>query len=223
MKIAIQVPIKAVPSERVIGKNFRTIAGRPLFAWLLTELLELSFAPDIYVDSESTTTFDRVRAVFPEGIRFHQRSSWYAGNEANGNHLLNQFAVAQPAYDWYLQAFVTAPLLKAATIERAVKEATAGDAYDSFFTVTKETGFFWYQGLPINQSLEKMSGIPRTQDSQLVKETTGLYGINRQALLRTGCRIGARPLHVETSRVEALDIDTPDDFALAEQLLKARS
>ena len=210
-------------SERVAGKNFRTIAGRPLFAWLLTELLALPFAPHIFVDSEDPDTFDRVRRVFPMGIRFHQRDPWYASNNANGNHLLNQFAVAHPDYDWYLQAFVTAPLLKAATITRAVETATSSSAHDSFFTATRETGFFWYRGVPVNQALGKLDGMPRTQDAQLVKETTGLYGITRAALLRTGCRIGTNPLVVETSRLEALDIDTPEDFAFAEAQLEQNS
>jgi len=41
-------------------------------------------------------------------------------------------------------------------------------------------------------------------------------------LMETGCRLGGRVGFVEMSKLESIDIDTPDDFALAEQILLAR-
>ena len=50
----------------------------------------------------------------------------------------------------------------------------------------------------------------------LVEETTGLYGITREALRRYQCRIGRRPYVHIVSKFEAVDINTEEDFRIAE-------
>ena len=62
-------------------------------------------------------------------------------------------------------------------------------------------------------------GLPRSQDACFLKETTGLYLITRDALLKTGCRIGLFPLPKIIDPEYALDIDTMNDFHEAEKLL----
>jgi CMP-N-acetylneuraminic acid synthetase len=238
VKIAIQIPIKAAPSQRVPGKNFRPIAGKPLFAWLLDELAALRTPADVYIDSEDSATFRRVGgevrrmatsvglfapAVTRNGrnLYCHLRAPWFATDEANGHHLLHQFAVAQPHYDLYAQAFVTAPGLTAPVIDSALGWMTSERGlHDSLFLATEESGFIWYRSGPINQQL-RPDGLPRTQDATYLKETTGLYIITRDALFRTGCRIGQHPNAKLVDRRAALDIDTEQDFAAAEKLLAA--
>jgi N-acylneuraminate cytidylyltransferase len=147
----------------------------------------------------------------------HLNPPQMAENGINGNHLLHAFAFAHPGYDIYLQAFVTAPTLTGPLIRHALAEFLCSDK-DSFATATVKTGFFWYQGKPVNQSFTP-AGLPRTQDAQLVQETTGLYGIRREPLLRTGCRITADPLFVMVPAEAAIDIDTDADWLAAEKVL----
>jgi N-acylneuraminate cytidylyltransferase len=225
MKIAIEIPLKARPSERVPGKNFRPLAGRPLFAWLLGELLRLELPVDLFIDSEDPAVFAAVRQVFPvEPLEFHQRHAWLSGDEANGNHLLHQFAVLHPAYDLYLQAFVTAVALPARVIDAALRDYfNVCNVRDSFFLATAESGFLWYRDRPVNYDPTRPAGLPRTQDAPLLRETTGLYGIRREALFRTGCRLGDSPWPILVDRRYAVDIDTPEDFAAAERILSMKS
>lgn len=222
MKIAIQVPLKARASQRVPGKNFAPLAGRPLFAWMVGALLGLRTPADVYIDSEDPLVFERVAAEFPgEPLSFHLRDPWFASDAANGNHLLAQFAHAYPAYDLYVQAFVTAPLLAAEMIDKALGTLRGiTHTYDSLLLVTYRPGFFWYQGAPINQQLGRPDGTPRTQDAQVMQETTGLYAITRDALFATGCRIGRTPFFFPVDARSALDLDTPADFATAERYLQ---
>ena len=51
MKIVAIIPIKS-KSERVRGKNFRKIKGKPLYRYLLDKLKKCDF-DEIYVDSDS--------------------------------------------------------------------------------------------------------------------------------------------------------------------------
>jgi CMP-N-acetylneuraminic acid synthetase len=231
LKIAIQVPIKA-QSERLAGKNFRYLGGKPLFAWMLDELLLLRHEADIWTSTEArlaswagprpcSQAEDKI-ADYYNGMPFkvaihHPR---LAGKTVNGNHLLHAFAFAHPDYDLYLQAFVTAPTLTAGVMFDALNTWTDAEA-DSFFLATEEKGFIWYHGKPVNQTFVP-DGLPRTQDAAWLKETTGLYGILREPLLETGCRIGRRPLPVIVDQCYAYDIDTQADWNAVEAYLKSR-
>ena len=217
--VIIQVPIKARPSERVPGKNFREMAGRPLCHHLLDELVR--WCPNewgIVIDSEAARTWDCLHVQHQQRCQLHLRPAAWADNWANGNHLLNQFALAHDA-EIYVQVFVTALFLRGETIVRAVRELIASELHDSLCTVTRETGFVWYGGRPVNYDPRRMDGLPRTQDCGWAKETTGLYAIKRQALRETGCRVGRMPILFDVAPEEAFDIDTEKDWAEAEERL----
>lgn len=225
MKIAIQIPIKGTPSERIPGKNFKEIAGKPCYRWLMDKIVgKLPDGWDIYVDSESDDVLNTLKSCYGCDIKTHKRHEWYASDQANGNHLLNQFAVNHPDYDIYAQIFITALTLSKETIENVISQLVDFRGFcDSVFTVTKETGFVWYDDKAVNYDPTKMNGLKRSQDIQYFKETTGLYVITKDALLKTGCRIGEKPhLWCLNDETEAFDLDTMEDFREAEKLLNEK-
>ncbi len=225
MKIAVQVPIKSKQSTRVPNKNFRDLSGKPVSHWLLDELL--AHCPkewDIFIDSESPSVMEKLSDSHRKHFKFFQRDPWFASDHANGNHLISQFSVSNPEYDIYLQTYVTAVTLTGKIFMEAVQEfIDSRDKFDSMFLATEETGWFWRENNALNYDPSKPDGLPRSQDATVIKETTGLYGITRDAALRTGCRIGNRPLIYTVPRAYAVDIDTMEDFYEAEKILKDRS
>ena len=52
----------------------------------------------------------------------------------------------------------------------------------------------------------------------VIEETTGLYGIKRDSLDRYHCRIGRKPYIHLVSKFEAVDINTEEDFAIAQYI-----
>jgi hypothetical protein len=52
-------------SERVPGKNFRLLCGRPLYAWTLSALLSSTRIERVVINTDSTTLEDEIRAQFP--------------------------------------------------------------------------------------------------------------------------------------------------------------
>ena len=221
MRLAIQIPIKYKSSTRVPNKNFRDLNGKPLCYWLLDRIVtELPESWDIFIDSEDPSVFENLSSSHKKRFRFFQRESWFAGDAANGNHLINQFAIYNPDYEVYAQLYVTAVALTARTIYESLTAFFENrDCYDSMFLATEETGWFWYKGQSLNYCHDKANGLPRSQDATVLKETTGLYAISRDAVFRTACRIGQIPLIYNISKAEALDIDTMEDFREAEKLL----
>ena len=141
-----------------------------------------------------------------------------AKNTANGNDLLVRHMESDGSFDYYFQIFATAPLMRVETIRNAVTQLVNSAAHDSVLTVVSHKGFFWRAGMPISY----MPGIlPRSQDLVPIdEETTGLYGITRDSLCKYRCRIGARPLFVPVSKLEAVDLNTEDDFAYLEWLVQ---
>ena len=63
--------------------------------------------------------------------------------------------------------------------------------------------------------------LPRSQDAvPLVLETTALYGIKKNALMKHRCRIGKKPYFFEVSDEEALDLDNEKDFEYLEYYVR---
>lgn len=217
MRVAIQVPIKGTESKRFPGKNLYEFRGKPLAFYLLDELKQLEKC-DIYIDSESTNMLSFIDEKYPEIFQLHKRHKWLASDNANGNHLLNSFAQFYPNYDLYLQVFITAINLKANTIQSIIEFAIENKC-NSLMAGTYQTGLFWYDFSPVNLIPDKLHGLPRTQDAQLFKESTGLYLITRGELMRTGTRYGSNPVQYKIPDLEAIDIDTMADIRLASALL----
>jgi len=224
MKIAINIPIKGRSATRVPNKNLRDLAGKPLCCWLLDQLAtNLPEEWDIYIDSEKDETFEFIKNIYGDRFKFHKREEWLAGDTANGNHLLSNFATHNPDYDVYAQTFITAVTLPGSLIKETIEDFfTYNHTYDSAFLCTEETGFFWNKGEPVNYDAFKPNGMKRSQDIKILKETVGLYVINKPALVHTGCRIGENPKVITIDEEYAVDIDTMTDFEYAQRILSEK-
>ena len=210
---AVFIPIKE-RSERVPGKNFRTLGERPLYQFIIINCLSAACFDDVYVDTNSAKVATYAKEM---GCKIIDRDPELATADANGNDLLVRHAEMFPQYSYYFQAFATAPFLLATTIRACVDTLHIRQGIDSVLTAIQRPGWFWCNGQPVNYY---PGVLPRSQDAvQVVQETTGFYGIKAAALKRYKCRIGARPEFRMVSEREAFDIDSEEDFALAEKII----
>lgn len=207
MKIVALVPMK-LNSERVKNKNIREFDnGKPLCSYILETLKNVNNIDDIYVYCSD----ERIKEFIPEGIIYLKRSTELDQSTTKINEVLKSFANDVEA-DYYVLTHATAPFITKETIEKGVDIIKTGE-YDSVFTVTKLQDFLWKDNKPLNYSLD---AIPRTQDLEpLYEETSGLYIYSRELILNESRRIGHNPYLLEVSKIEALDIDTEDDFFIS--------
>lgn len=211
MKVVAIIPIKS-NSERIIRKNFQIIGGKPLYTHIINHALEANVFEKVIVDTDS----EEISAyALSKGAVIIQRKPSLTKNTANGNDLLKHHGnITLHAFDLYFQLFATAPFLKPETIRECVMKLEDSLDHDSIFTATEEKGWFWMNGNPVNFRPEIL---PRSQDAtHMVKETTGLYGITKESLVKYGCRIGAKPIVHLVSHTEAIDIDELDDLERAQ-------
>jgi len=205
------VPVKA-RSTRVPSKNVRRVGGRTLYERCFETLLEAGFR-DIRVDTDLEEV---ASAAAKLGISVIQRDPALATDSANGNDLLMAHCALTEARI-VVQAFVTAPFLKAETARRVVAAVQSSSEVDSAFTVAERGVWFWFDERPVNYDPAEL---PRSQDARRVlEETTAIYAIRREVAVRERCRIGRAPQFVVVDDVEAVDLDTEEDFVFASFLI----
>ena len=204
-------------SERVPGKNYRPLAGKALYHYILETLQAVPEVDRIVVDTDSPVILAELPLKFPEVIALERPQHLRAGEIPMNDVLLN--TTAQVESDWYLQTHSTNPLLTAGTISRAIRAILDSPDHDSLFSVTRLQTRLWGPGAqPINHD---PAVLLRTQDlPPIYEENSCIYIFRRDTLVRRGNRLGEHPLMFEIPREEALDIDEEFDFRLAEQLLK---
>jgi CMP-N-acetylneuraminic acid synthetase len=218
-KIVALVPMRH-HSQRVPGKNFRTLAGKPLFAHIIQTLLSVPEIGQVVVDTDSEPVMTGLQKEFPQ-VAILPRPEPLRADTIPMNEIL-LFDTSQVAADFYLQTHSTNPLLRAGTISRAIQTFLSDNpAHDSLFSVTRlQTRLYDSNGHAINHDPDKLI---QTQDlPPIFEENSCLYLFSRETLFNRHNRLGERPLMFEMDASEAWDIDEELDFAIADFLLHRR-
>lgn len=214
-RIVALVPMRH-SSERVRGKNYRPLAGKPLFHHIVETLEACSRVAQVVVDTDSDLIKEDLAGSFPDVGVIDRPAELLGGEVPMTDVLAHDVSVVEA--DLYLQTHSTNPMLRAATIDAALEEfAAARDRYDSLFTVTPlQTRLWSAAGEPLNHDPDVLV---RTQDLEpVMEENSCLYLFDRATLERTGRRIGDRPLLYPIERDEASDIDDESDWRIVEAL-----
>ncbi len=217
MTICALVPMRH-HSQRVPGKNYRPLAGKPLFHHIIETLLSVPEISDIVVDTDSDPVIDGLSEHFPT-VKVINRPENLRADDIPMNDILLYDTLHVQA-DFYLQTHSTNPLLKAETVSRAIQSFHANyPTLDSLFSVTRlQTRLYDEHGHAINHD---PAVLIQTQDLPPVyEENSCLYIFTRQNLQRRHHRVGDHPLMFEIGRAEAWDIDEELDFAICDLLLK---
>jgi CMP-N-acetylneuraminic acid synthetase len=204
-------------SERVKGKNFRDFNGKPLFRWILDSLLSIEAIDLVVINTDARDILASNGLVDSPRVLIRDRKPEICGDLVSMNDVLADDVAAIDA-DTYLMTHTTNPLLSPATIQRALetfRQAQTSGTADSLFTVNKvQTRFYRTDCSPVNHDPDNLV---RTQDLEpWFEENSNLYLFTRPGFAATNARIGRRPVMLETSRFESIDIDTPEDWDFAE-------
>jgi len=208
-------------SQRVPGKNYRPLAGKPLFHHIIETLQAVSEIDQVVVDTDSEPVMDGLRQYFPQVIVINRPENLRAVDVPMNNILLHDTEQVQA--DFYIQTHSTNPLLRPETVSRAIETFLA--AYpekDSLFSVTRwQTRLYDQHGAAINHD---PSVLIQTQDLPPVyEENSCLYLFTHQNLLKRHHRIGQHPILFEIDPAEAWDIDEELDFEITDFLMRRKN
>lgn len=204
------MPIK-LQNERCPGKNIRILGTKPLLQYELDNLKETELCDSISVYCSD----EAVIPYLPENVNFIQRPVFLDLPISNFNQIFDSFIRIVKA-DIYVYAHATAPFITVETMKQCINAVKSGK-YDSAFCAVKLQDYLWQDGKPLNFDA---SNLPRTQDLKpIYQETSGIYVFTRSVYEKYRRRIGKEPFIKELSVKEAIDIDNPEDFDLAEALV----
>jgi CMP-N-acetylneuraminic acid synthetase len=207
-------------SQRIPGKNFRPLAGKPLFHHIIGSLLACPELSQVVVDTDSQPIIDGLQQHFPT-VTILERPGYLRGDAVSMNEIL-VYDVSQVDADYYLQTHTTNPLLQSSTISRAIQSLLENTPeYDSLFSVTRRQVRLWDQlGRAINHN---PAILLQTQDlPPIYEENSCIYIFTRQNLTSRLNRLGERPLMFAMDSAEAWDIDEELDFSITEFLMQQK-
>jgi len=219
-RLAALVPMRH-HSQRVPEKNFRNLAGKPLYHHILATLVDVPEIDQVYVDTDSPVIRDGIKEFFP-GIMVIDRPEDLRADDISMNRIIAHDMSVIGA-DLYLQTHSTNPLLKAGTLSRAIQEySNRRSEFDSLFSVTRlQTRLYDQAGNALNHDPGELI---QTQDlPPLYEENSCIYLFTEAGLKKNGHRIGNTPMMFEISAAEAWDIDTILDFEIVDYLMRKGS
>jgi CMP-N-acetylneuraminic acid synthetase len=212
------LPMKA-NSQRIPGKNFKSLGGKPLFRWILDTLVTLPEVEKVVINTDAERKVDLAGIDPKNKIVIRERAVDLRGDLVSMNRILeNDLDHLQG--DHFLMTHATNPFLKSTSISSAISAyfAALERGYDSLFSVNKiQSRFYQASGQPINHDPKNLV---QTQDLEpWFEENSCLYIFSKDSFRASSARIGRKPYLYPTKREESLDIDNPEDWLMATLLV----
>lgn len=208
-------------SERVPNKNIRDFNGTPLYHKVLYSLLSSKYVNQVVINTDSEKIKEDSKQ-FGDRVLVLDRPEEIRGDYVSMNKII-EYDLSRTDADIYIQTHSTCPLLKTESIDKALEmmfRYLETKEYDSMFSVTRmQTRLYKENAEAYNHDPKELL---RTQDLKpLYEENSNFYIFTKESFTKAeGKRIGLKPFMFETSKIESVDIDEPDDFVIAEAIYK---
>lgn len=117
--VAAIVPMRH-NSERVPGKNYRPLGGKPLYHHVIETLLSVPEIGQVVIDTDSDVILEDASTCFPNVTLLMRPEHLRAGEIPMNDVLLN--TLTQLKADVVLQTHSTNPFLSSAVLSRALQD-----------------------------------------------------------------------------------------------------
>ena len=210
-------------SERIPQKNYRPLAGKPLFYYVADTLKTTGVFEKLVINTDSEIIAELAKKRYKDWVTIHERPKDLCGDFVSMNKI-NEYDLSILGREYhYLQTHSTNPFLQKITIKEALniyKSIINSGKYDSLFSVNAlKTRLYDHKLKPINHDPTKLI---RTQDLGLIyEENSNLYFFSYDSFFSTKQRLGNKPypFSMKSDRNDSLDIDDQKDWRFAEELI----
>lgn len=206
-------------SERISAKNFRDLAGKPVWKWLIDELKDF----DVYVNTDSEKLLDELQR-YPNVTTIKRSKAhidWELNAEIMGSPVMDMVRDFTEQYvainEDFALVHVTSPFLKAETLKKAFSLYKQSNAYSLHSVRRIQDALMRYHEdklIPENFCFDRVS---RTQDLDPVYQSLGAFFIMNRALLIKNQfkRLMKNSLTYPLANYESIEIDHEVDLELA--------
>ena len=215
-KAVALLPMKA-NSQRVKGKNFKPLHGKPLLCWILSTLISIDEIDRVIINTDARGILTESGLADSDRVMIRDRKPELCGDTVSMNLILADDVKAINA-ECYVMTHTTNPFLSASTIRKGMslfREKTAKGVADSVFTVNKiQTRFYREDVSAVNHDPDNLV---QTQELEpWYEENSNLYIFSRASFMASNARIGVKPVMLVSPKMESIDIDEPEDWEFAE-------
>jgi CMP-N-acetylneuraminic acid synthetase len=218
IKIIAMIPAR-MGSKRVPKKNIRFLCGKALIQYAIHSAQASGCFDEIWVNSESKIIGE---LALLSGVKFHHRPEKFAMDQATNQDFTAEFLHTRKC-DYVVMVNPTSPLLKPETIQKFCSYTLKGE-YDTVLSVLEERAECFFNGKPVNFYTQKKLNSQELEPFQ--KVVWAITAWRRDHFLAVSgkgqCsvfsgKLGRFPIPLK----EACDIDTQEEWDLAENLLLA--
>jgi N-acylneuraminate cytidylyltransferase len=218
MKITAVIPVRR-GSQRVRDKNMRPFAGTTLLDIKIQMLMKVPEIDEIVVNTNSEAAIEKVEIEYADtNVHAQRREEYYASSQCSGSEFFKHLGEVTDT-DVFIYAPCTSPFVKPETVSACIQKFLTNlesNEYDCVSTVSNMKEFMWLDGKAINYD---PLNAPNSQNlPDVVALNFGTTVVGRENLIKNHNIIGKKPDFIITSDIEAIDIDTPLDFYVAEQI-----
>ena len=218
-------------SKGVPRKNIKLIAGNPLIYYTLSAAKKCQEITDYIVNSEDSEICAYVKS---QGVSVQNRPEefWHDNTFQEVDRLLcwsvAEFEKYNHKVDIVVLLYPTSPLRNPRSITECIN-LIKDQNYDSALTLVENRSYLWKKYGDNDDHVFPTNYLPCKRGPNQLEgwnqwvENKSVYAVKRDLLLQSGCRLGGKIGMVEMSKYESIDIDTPDDFKIAETILKTSS
>lgn len=201
-------------SKGIPRKNLRPIGGKPLLAWAVEAALASGVVDRVVVSTDSE---EIARTAERFGAESLLRDPKLAEDAVTLDPVIHEAVTRLDGdFDLVLTVQPTSPLLRAATIARIVARFES-EPIDTILTAIDDTHLCWEERDGALQPAYA-ARVNRQQLPQRFRETGGCLA-TRAACVKPNARIGERVALEVLDHLEGIDIDSNDDWLMAEAAL----
>lgn len=218
MKIGALVPAR-IGSKRLHKKNIKMLGGKPLICWTIDTLLESNIFSDITVSTESREVTEIVRDYYQEkDVKILNRPHGLASDNSSLRDVIYHYLEHRPNLEWLGLFMPTYPFREVHTLKESMSyilsrypwriESLSPDEFctlDYFYPVENGVKNFFHEQ-PLYCSCTNAAYL--FYNRNCVGDVWSKYGLT----------ITERLHKIKISTKEAVDIDTEEDFEIAESI-----
>lgn len=221
MKILTVIPARG-GSKGIPKKNIRFIAGQPLLSYAIKCAANSSYDMEVVVSSDEEE-IQNIAVKF--GTKIVKRPAELAGDKVTLDPVICHAAEIMEEmnhcrYDIVITMQPTSPLLSSATLDKAIAFFIE-NGYDTVLSGVNDPRLSWR----IEDGEYVPNYVQRLNRQYMPKELkeTGAFVITKRECVTPDSRFGKRLAVYEVPERESGDIDTPQDWLIAQYELKRKN
>ena len=219
-KMIAMIPAR-LGSKRIPKKNLRYLGEKPLIQYPIDLALQIPEFESVWVNTESE---ELGKAIERMGAKFHKRPVEFSADNCTKREFTYHF-MCNHACDYVIMVNSTSPLLRIETIQKFIQFVNEHD-YDTVLSTVSEKAESFYKGEALNFDLKNKVN---SQMLEPVEKTVwALTAWKRETFMKLEqegiCPVfGGKLGTFAIPKDESCDLDTEEDWHIAEGMLKART